>query len=119
MVDVPTESDLWREEIFAPIAPVIPVDSDEEAIALVNDTPYGLVNAVVTGDIDRGRAFAERFRSGMVHVNDATPQDEAHVPFGGLGASGLGGRAGGEANLEEFTETRWISVQRGQAEYPY
>jgi benzaldehyde dehydrogenase (NAD) len=119
VVDVPTDSDLWREEIFAPIAPVIPVDSDEEAIALVNDTPYGLVNAVVTGDIDRGRAFAERCRSGMVHVNDATPQDEAHAPFGGLGASGLGGRAGGEANLEEFTETRWISVQRGQVEYPY
>ena len=119
VVDVPTDSDLWREEIFAPIAPVIPVDSDEEAIALVNDTPYGLVNAVVTGDIDRGRAFAERCRSGMVHVNDATPQDEAHAPFGGLGDSGLGGRAGGEANLEEFTETRWISVQHGQVEYPY
>ena len=52
VTDVPLDSDLWREEIFAPIAPVIPVDSDEEAIALVNDTPYGLVNGVVTGDLD-------------------------------------------------------------------
>ena len=119
VVDVPTDSDLWREEIFAPIAPVIAVDSEEEALALVNDTAYGLVNGVVTGDLDRGQRFAERCRSGMVHVNDSTCLDEAHAPFGGLGASGLGGRAGGEANLEEFTETRWISVQRGQVEYPY
>ena len=119
VTDVPTDSDLWREEIFAPIAPVIAVDSDEEALALVNDTAYGLVNSVVTGDLDRGQRFAERCRSGMVHVNDSTCLDEAHAPFGGLGASGLGGRAGGEANLEEFTETRWISVQRGQVEYPY
>jgi benzaldehyde dehydrogenase (NAD) len=119
VVDVPLDSDLWREEIFAPIAPVVAVDSEEEALALVNDTPYGLVNAVVTGDLDRGQRFAERCRSGMVHVNDSTCLDEAHAPFGGLGASGLGGRAGGEANLDEFTETRWISVQRGQVAYPY
>jgi benzaldehyde dehydrogenase (NAD) len=119
VVDVPLDSDLWREEIFAPIAPVVAVDSEEEAVALVNDTPYGLVNGVVTGDLDRGQRLAERLRSGMVHVNDSTCLDEAHAPFGGLGASGLGGRAGGDANLEEFTETRWISVQRGQVEYPY
>jgi benzaldehyde dehydrogenase (NAD) len=119
VVDVPLDSDLWQEEIFAPIAPVIPVDSEEEAVALVNDTPYGLVNGVVTGDLDRGQRFAERLRSGMVPANDSTCLDEAHAPFGGVGASGLGGRAGGDANLEEFTETRWISVQRGQVEYPY
>ena len=58
-------------------------------------------------------------RSGMVHVNDSTCLDEAHVPFGGMGASGLGGRSGGEANLEEFTERRWIGVQRSAVEYPY
>jgi len=55
----------------------------------------------------------------MVHVNDSTCLDEAHVPFGGLGASGLGGRAGGESNLEEFTERRWVSLQRARSEYPY
>jgi benzaldehyde dehydrogenase (NAD) len=119
VVDVPLDSELWQQEIFAPIAPVIPFDSDDEAVALVNDTPYGLVNGVVAGDTDRGQRVAERLRSGMVHVNDSTCLDEAHVPFGGLGASGLGGRSGGDANLEEFTETRWISVQRGQVEYPY
>ena len=51
--------------------------------------------------------------------NDATCLDEAHVPFGGLGASGLGGRSGGDANLTEFTEQRWVSLQRGAVEYPY
>jgi benzaldehyde dehydrogenase (NAD) len=119
VVDVPLDSELWQEEIFAPIAPVIAVDSEEEAVALVNDTPYGLVNGVVTGDLDRGQRVAERLRSGMVHVNDSTCLDEAHAPFGGLGASGLGGRAGGESNLDEFTEQKWLSVQRGQVEYPY
>ena len=119
VTDVPRDTDLWAEEIFAPVAPVIAFDTEEEAVALVNDTPYGLVNGVVTGDLARGQRVAEQLRSGMVHVNDSTCLDEAHVPFGGLGASGLGGRAGGDANLEEFTETRWLSVQRGQVEYPY
>jgi benzaldehyde dehydrogenase (NAD) len=67
----------------------------------------------------RGQRFAERCNSGMVHVNDSTSLDEAHAPFGGVGASGLGGRAGGDANLAEFTEMRWISVQRDRVEYPY
>jgi benzaldehyde dehydrogenase (NAD) len=119
VTDVTADMPLWQQEIFAPIAPVMPVDSEEEAIRLVNDTPYGLVNAVLTADPDRGLRIAAKLRSGMVHVNDSTCLDEAHVPFGGLGASGLGGRAGGESNLEEFTERRWVSVQRARSEYPY
>jgi benzaldehyde dehydrogenase (NAD) len=119
VVDVTREMPVWHEEIFGPVAPVLAVDSDEEALALVNDTRYGLVNAVFTGSPGRGLAFAERVASGMVHVNDSTCLDEAHVPFGGVGASGLGGRSGGEANLEEFTERRWIGVQRAPVEYPY
>jgi benzaldehyde dehydrogenase (NAD) len=119
MVDVTPDMPVWSEEIFGPVAPVLAVDGDEEALELVNDTPYGLVNAVYTGEPTRGLRFAERVRSGMVHVNDSTCLDEAHVPFGGVGASGLGGRSGGEANLEEFTERRWIGVQRAPVEYPY
>jgi benzaldehyde dehydrogenase (NAD) len=119
VTDVTPEMPLWTEEIFAPIAPVLAVDSEDQAVALVNDTRYGLVNAVLTGDPDRGLRLAGRLRSGMVHVNDSTCLDEAHVPFGGLGASGLGGRAGGESNLEEFTERRWVSLQRAAVEYPY
>jgi benzaldehyde dehydrogenase (NAD) len=119
VVDVTPEMPVWQEEIFAPVAPVLAVDSDEEALAVTNDTEYGLVNSVLTGSMERGLAFAERVKSGMVHVNDATCLDEAHVPFGGMGASGLGGRSGGEANLEEFTERRWIGIQRTAVEYPY
>ena len=119
VVDVTPEMPVWTEEIFAPVAPVLAFDDDADALALVNDTPYGLVNSVLSGSIERGLSFAEGVRSGMVHVNDATPLDEAHVPFGGVGQSGLGGRSGGEANLEEFTERRWIGVQRTPVEYPY
>jgi benzaldehyde dehydrogenase (NAD) len=119
MVDVTPDMPVWREEVFGPVAPVLAAASEDEALELVNDTPYGLVNAVYTGAPTRGLAFAERVRSGMVHVNDSTCLDEAHVPFGGVGASGMGGRSGGEANLEEFTERRWIGVQRAPVEYPY
>ena len=54
-----------------------------------------------------------------VHVNDATPQDEALAPFGGIGQSGLGGRSGGDANIEESTERRWLTVNSAPAHYPY
>jgi benzaldehyde dehydrogenase (NAD) len=110
---------LWTDEVFAPIAPVMSFSTDDEAVALVNDTAYGLVNSVITGDEGRGRRVAARLRSGMVHVNDATCIDEASAPFGGIGASGLGGRAGGEANIEEFTQRRWMTTQHGLPQYPY
>ena len=116
---VSTGSALWTEEIFAPIAPIVVVRDADEAIALANDTGYGLVNSVVTADLFRGSQLARRLRAGMVHVNDATPQDEATAPFGGIGQSGLGGRSGGDANLEEFTERRWLTVNPALVHYPY
>ena len=116
---VTADMPLWTEEIFAPIAPVMAVDPTEEAIRLVNDTPYGLVNAVAhRRRRTAGMQIAAKLRSGMVHVNDSTCLDEAHVPFGGLGASGLGGRAGGDSNLEEFTEKRWVSAAARQVGVP-
>lgn len=117
--DVTSGMPLFEEELFAPIAPVTIVDSEDEAIELTNRTEYGLTNAIFTGNPERGLAFANRVRSGMFHVNDATVLDEPHVPFGGMGASGLGGRVGGKANLEAFTERQWISIQRAPVEYPY
>jgi benzaldehyde dehydrogenase (NAD) len=113
------DSRLWTEEIFAPIAPVLVVGDDDEAVAVANDTPYGLVDSVLSGDPYRALRVARRLRAGMVHVNDATPQDEALAPFGGIGQSGLGGRSGGDANIEEFTERRWLTVNPGPAHYPY
>ena len=119
VTNVSPSSRLWTEEIFAPIAPMLVVDTDDEAVEVTNDTEYGLVNSVLTGDAYRGIRLARRLRAGMVHVNDATPQDEALAPFGGLGQSGLGGRSGGDANIEEFTERRWLTVTEGPAHYPY
>jgi benzaldehyde dehydrogenase (NAD) len=113
------QSRLWTEEIFAPIAPVLVVDGDDEAVEVANDTPYGLVDSVLSGDPYRGVQVARRLRAGMVHVNDATPQDEALAPFGGMGQSGLGGRSGGDSNIEEFTQRRWLTVTPGPAHYPY
>ena len=113
------DSRLWTEEIFAPVAPILAVADADEAVAVANDTNYGLVDSVLTGDLYRGMQIARRLRAGMVHVNDATPQDEALAPFGGIGQSGLGGRSGGDANLEEFTERRWLTVNPGPAHYPY
>lgn len=55
----------------------------------------------------------------MVHINDVTPVDEAIAPFGGVGASGLGGRAGGLSNIDEYTTLKWTSVQENRLAYPY
>jgi benzaldehyde dehydrogenase (NAD) len=119
VTDISPSSRLWTEEIFAPVAPILVVGDDDEAAAVANDTEYGLVNSVLTGDTYRGIRLARRLRAGMVHVNDATPQDEALAPFGGIGQSGLGGRSGGDANIEEFTERRWLTVTESPAHYPY
>jgi benzaldehyde dehydrogenase (NAD) len=119
VVDVTPEMALWREEIFAPVAPILVVDDDEQAVAVANDSEYGLVCSVLSASNDRGISVARQLRSGMVHVNDATPQDEALAPFGGVGSSGLGGRSGGDTNLSEFTELRWLTVAPGPVHYPY
>jgi benzaldehyde dehydrogenase (NAD) len=114
-----TDMPLWTDEVFAPIAPVLSFRTDDEAVQIVNDTRYGLVNALVTADETRGRRLAARIRSGMVQINDATCVDEASAPFGGVGASGLGGRSGGDANLHEFTDLKWIALNHTRPQYPY
>ncbi|MFE3165374.1 aldehyde dehydrogenase family protein [Streptomyces sp. NPDC059224] len=119
VVDVDPTSALWTEEIFAPIAPVAVVDGADQAVALANDTRYGLVSSVVGTDVHRATEVARRLDCAMIHVNDATPQDEPLAPFGGIGQSGLGGRAGGDANVEEFTERRWRTVNSSPVHYPY
>ena len=106
------------EETFGPVVSVIEVENDEEAVAVANETSYGLSAAVVTRDFAKGLAIAERIESGMVHINDQTVHDEPHVPFGGVKDSGWG-RFGGRAGLEEFTELRWISIQRTARHYPF
>lgn len=104
-------------EHFGPIAPIIPFEDDDEAVALANDTEYGLTASVHSGDLARARNATEQIEAGMVHVNDQPINDEPHIPFGGMKASGIG-RYNADTILEEFTELKWISVQHEPREYP-
>jgi benzaldehyde dehydrogenase (NAD) len=119
LADVTTGLPAWTDEIFGPVAPVVVFDGDEEALALANDSEYGLAGAVYSRSTSRGLAFAQRIRSGMVHVNDQTVNDEAIIPFGGMGASGNGSRFGGAANWDEFTQWQWVTVRDEPKSFPY
>ncbi|MFJ6085929.1 aldehyde dehydrogenase family protein [Streptomyces sp. NPDC092369] len=118
LADVPADSALLQQEVFGPVAFLLTFDGEEEAVRLVNDTPYGLSGAVHTGDIERGVSFAKQIDTGMFHVNDGTVHDEPLVPFGGEKSSGLG-RLNGETTLDAFTTLKWISVQHGRSGFPF
>ena len=111
LADVTLTTPAWTEEVFGPVAPVIAFDDDDEAVALANSSQYGLAGAVYSRSISRGLAIAQQIKAGMVHVNDQTINDEATIPFGGMGLSGNGSRFGGEANLDTFTQWQWITVR--------
>ncbi len=119
LTDVTTGSPAWTDEIFGPVAPVVTFGSDDEAIELANASSYGLVASIYTRDIARGLAMADRMRVGMVHVNDGTLNDEAIIPFGGMGDSGNGSRYGGEATLDTFTEWQWVTVRGEPPTFPF
>ena len=104
--DVDPEMTIATEEIFGPVLSMTPFDTEEEAIAIANDTPYGLTNYVQTTDNERARRVARQLRSGMVEMN-GLPRG-AGSPFGGYGQSG-NGREGGEWGIEEFLEVKAIS----------
>jgi len=109
---------LFREESFAPQVSITRAKDADEAIALANDTEYGLSAAIFTRDIARGFALAKRIDSGICHINGPTVADEAQMPFGGVKGSGYG-RFGGKAGVDAFTELRWITVQTTPRHYPF
>ena len=111
LADVKLDSPAWTDEIFGPVAPVVTFSSDDEAVELANSSEYGLAAGVYSRSISRGLAIANRIKAGMVHVNDQSINDEATIPFGGMGLSGNGGRFGSEANLEAFTQWQWVTVR--------
>ncbi|MGW1468820.1 aldehyde dehydrogenase family protein [Streptomyces sp. NPDC002308] len=118
LTGVPEGSPLLTQEVFGPVAVLIPFDGEDEAVRIADDTPYGLSGAVHTADVDRGVRFARRVRTGMFHVNGPTVQDDPLAAFGGEKMSGLG-RRNGDAVVDAFTTTHWISVQYGRTVFPF
>ena len=108
---------IFREETFGPVAPLITVADEEEAIALANDSEYGLSAGIITANEERGLEIAGRLETGMVHINDSSVSDEANAPFGGVKNSGTG-RHNGKFSIEAFSELRWVTLDRGGRQYP-
>ncbi|GAA4704885.1 benzaldehyde dehydrogenase [Phytohabitans rumicis] len=120
LTGVPTTARAYTEEIFGPVAPVVAFRDLDEVAALAAGTPYGLSLGILTRDVMKGLALAERIPSGLVHINDQTVNDEPTIPFGGVGDSGNGARHGGAAaNLEAFTEQQWVTVRGDLPAYPF
>ncbi|MFC4065279.1 benzaldehyde dehydrogenase [Actinoplanes subglobosus] len=120
LADVSGDTPAFREEIFGPVAPVIRFGDDDEAVRLATASEYGLSLGIITRDVMRGLALADRIPTGIVHINDQTVGDEANSPFGGVAASGTGSRFGGAAaNVEAFTETRWVTLRDKPPAYPF
>ncbi|GAB4355767.1 MAG: aldehyde dehydrogenase family protein [Gammaproteobacteria bacterium] len=117
LTGVTPEMKIYQEETFGPVVPVIPFRDEEEAIAIANDTEYGLSAGVISRDENRALGIAQRLETGMCHINCSSVNDEPHVPFGGAKSSGVG-RHGGRWSTETFTETRWITLERGGRAYP-
>ena len=116
LTDATNTMPIAENEIFGPVAVLIPFENDEDAIAMANAYPYGLSGAVHSSNIERGTLLAHKIHTGMIHVNDQSVNDEAHMPFGGEKDSGLG-RFNGEWVLEEFTTLKWLSVQHNRRNY--
>ncbi|WIV17442.1 aldehyde dehydrogenase family protein [Paenibacillus polygoni] len=118
LVNVKTDMAVAQEELFGPVVCIIPFETEEEGIAIANDTPFGLSGAIHTSNVERGVEMAKKVHTGMIHVNDITINDEPIVAFGGEKQSGMG-RLNGQWSLDEFTTMKWISVNYGQRNFPY
>jgi succinate-semialdehyde dehydrogenase/glutarate-semialdehyde dehydrogenase len=105
---VAPDSPITAEEVFGPVAPIVPFERESEAIAAANDTIFGLVAYVFTGDLGRGLRVAEALESGMVGVNEGLVSDPA-APFGGVKQSGLG-REGSDEGVLAFCEEKYVRV---------
>lgn len=108
LTDATDRMDLFREEIFGPVAPLFRFETEEEAVRLANNTQYGLAAYLFTRDVNRVFRVSEALEYGMVGVNDGILSAEV-VPFGGVKESGLG-REGGREGMEEFLETKYICL---------
>lgn len=108
LVDVPANAEILKEEIFGPVAPIVTFSTEDEAVALANDTEYGLIGYAFTENLNRGLRLAERLEVGMFGLNAGVISNPA-APFGGVKASGLG-REGSAEGIEEYLETVYVGI---------
>ena len=109
---------VYREETFGPVAPIIAVQDEKEALEVANDTSYGLSSGIITKDLEKAIFLAEGVEAGMVHVGNASIDAEASVPFGGFKESGQG-REGGFYSVESLTEVKWVTFEKGKHQFPF
>jgi acyl-CoA reductase-like NAD-dependent aldehyde dehydrogenase len=111
---VTEQMEIAKEETFGPVVPITSIDGEEEALDIVEGSPYGLLTSVFTRDLARGLRFAESARAGWVNINEGTNYWESHLPFGGRAGSQSGlGRVGGRFSIERLTELKTIVVNLG------
>jgi acyl-CoA reductase-like NAD-dependent aldehyde dehydrogenase len=118
VADVTPSMAAFRDELFGPVAAVSRAENADHALALANNSSYGLSSAVLTNDLQLAMRFALELEAGMVHLNGPTVHDEPTVPFGGVKDSGSG-REGGRWSVEEMTEVKWVTIQMGRRHYPF
>ncbi|MFD7717239.1 aldehyde dehydrogenase family protein [Streptomyces sp. NPDC059814] len=119
LAGVTPRMDIFRREVFGPVATVTEFADDAEAVALANASDHGLTAAVYTSDADRGRHVAGQLRCGVVHVGDQPVNHDPRLPFGGVGASGNGSGFGGRAALDAFTRWHTLTVSSPARSYPF
>ncbi|OCR26118.1 dehydrogenase [Pseudomonas syringae] len=115
---VSSSMDIYDEETFGPVTTVVRVKGAEQALAVANDTAYGLSSSIFSRDVSRALELASRLDAGCVHINGATVQNEPQAPYGGVKNSGYG-RFDGSAVIEEFTEVKWVTVEPADQPYPF
>ncbi len=111
ITNVPAGSEIRTTEIFGPVAPIVTFDTDEEAIALANETEYGLAGYLFSENINRALSLAEKLEVGMIGLNTGLVSNPA-APFGGVKMSGLG-REGGRVGIDEYLELKYVATPRG------
>jgi aldehyde dehydrogenase (NAD+) len=118
LANITPEMKIYYEETFGPVASIISVKDEKEALKVANDTTYGLSAGVITKDLEKAIFLGEGLDAGMVHVNDGSIDADACCPFGGCKGSGLG-REGGRYSVEEFTEVKWLTIQKTKRQLPF
>ena len=109
----------FEEEVFGPVANITTFSTDEEAIALANQTEYGLAGAVISANTARATAIGEQLHVGLMHINDQTVNDECVNPFGGCGNSGNGNSVCGPNDWDTYTHWQWVTVKNTPPQYPF